>query len=156
MPFFGSVGAWECWNLNAYKTSTFSFQMCLTGETSKSGNLNPNLLAVQTEQQLSASQQTFDFKLLSLVYCNFNQDRTGICKPNLKTQAQSKIYEIKSWGQDSSPSYISMELLQMTWELGWGTLTQKQDTGALQNRPQQGSSVFPHSLKYFKISFSSS
>lgn len=96
MPFFGSVGAWECWNLNAYKTSTFSFQMCLTGETSKSGNLNPNLLAGQTEQQLSASQQTFDFKLLSLVYCNFNQDRTGICKHNLKMQAQSKTYEIKS------------------------------------------------------------
>lgn len=71
-------------------------------------------------------------------------------------QAQFKIYEIKSWGQDSSPSYISMELLQLTRELGWGTLTQKQDMGALQNRPQEGSSVFLHSLKYLKISFSSS
>lgn len=58
--------------------------MCLTGETSKSGNLNPNLLAAQTEQQLSASQQIFDFKLLSLVYCNFNQDRTGILQAQFK------------------------------------------------------------------------
>lgn len=28
-------------------------------------------------------------------------------------QAQFKIYEIKSRGQDSSPSYIGMELLQL-------------------------------------------
>lgn len=76
MPFFGSAGAWDCWNLDAHKTSTFSFQLRLTGETSKSGNLNPNLLAAQTEQQVSTSQQTFDFKSLRLVYCNFNQDCT--------------------------------------------------------------------------------
>lgn len=84
MPFLGSAGAWECWNLDAYNPSTFSFQLCLTGETSKSGNLNPNLLAAQTEQQVSTSQQTFDFRSLWLAYCNFNQDCTGILQAQFK------------------------------------------------------------------------
>lgn len=70
-------------------------------------------------------------------------------------QAQFKIYEIKNWGQDSSPGYISMELLQLTREPGWGTLSQKQEAGTLQNRAQ-ASSVFPCSLKYLKIFFCSS
>lgn len=84
MPFLGSARAWECWNLDAYKTSTFSFLLCLTGETSKSGNLNPNLLAAQTEKQIPTSQQTFDFKSLWLVYCNFSQDCTGILAAQFK------------------------------------------------------------------------
>lgn len=80
MPFWkgGSAGAWECWNLDAYRTSPFSFQLCLTGDTSKSGNLNSNLLADQTEQQVSTSQQTINFKSLRSVYCNFNQHCIGI------------------------------------------------------------------------------
>lgn len=125
----GWLGHEESWNLKAYKTSTFSFQMCLTGETSHSGNLNPNLLAAQTEQRVSASQQAFDFKWLWLVCCNFNQgffQPEVFCELILKMQAQFKIYEIKSWGPDSSPSYISTELLQLTSESGSGTVTQKE------------------------------
>lgn len=61
-------------------------------------------------------------------------------------QAQFKIYEIRSWGQDSSPSYFDMELLQLTREPGWRTQTQKQKAGTLQNRAQTAT------LKYLRIS----